>query len=55
MRCSKRGGENRDGRRFCAKCRETLARQRLRCGASIYRRAVLMYGRYDEQQLRVCA
>jgi class 3 adenylate cyclase len=34
MRCSKCGAENREGRKFCAKCGSSLARLCPRCGAS---------------------
>jgi class 3 adenylate cyclase len=34
MRCAKCGSDNRDGRKFCAKCGAALARQCSRCGAS---------------------
>ncbi|HEY6420941.1 MAG TPA: adenylate/guanylate cyclase domain-containing protein, partial [Candidatus Binataceae bacterium] len=34
MRCTKCGSDNRDGRKFCAKCGVALARQCPRCGAS---------------------
>src|SRR5262249_45620030 len=34
MRCSKCGAENREGRRFCAKCAAPLSRLCPKCGAS---------------------
>ena len=34
MRCSKCGSDNRDGRKFCAKCAAPLARSCPQCGAS---------------------
>jgi class 3 adenylate cyclase/tetratricopeptide (TPR) repeat protein len=34
MRCAKCGSDNRDGRKFCAKCGAVLARSCPRCGAS---------------------
>jgi class 3 adenylate cyclase len=34
MRCAKCGSDNRDGRKFCAKCGAALARPCPRCGAS---------------------
>jgi class 3 adenylate cyclase/tetratricopeptide (TPR) repeat protein len=34
MRCAKCGSDNRDGRKFCAKCGIALARQCARCGSS---------------------
>jgi class 3 adenylate cyclase len=34
MRCTKCGSDNRDGRKFCAKCGVALARQCPRCGAA---------------------
>ena len=33
MKCAKCGAENREGRKFCAKCAAPLARLCLRCGA----------------------
>jgi len=34
MRCSKCGSDNREGRKFCAKCGGVLARACPKCGAS---------------------
>src|SRR5215831_14876129 len=34
MRCSKCGADNREGRKFCAECGETLASKCPRCGAT---------------------
>jgi hypothetical protein len=34
MRCAKCGSDNREGRKFCAKCGAALARQCPRCGTS---------------------
>src|SRR5215472_2473332 len=34
MRCSKCGTDNREGRKFCAECGETLASKCPRCGAT---------------------
>lgn len=34
MRCAKCGSDNRDGRKFCAKCGAPLARPCPQCGAS---------------------
>ena len=34
MRCAKCGSDNRDGRKFCAKCAAPLARLCPQCGAS---------------------
>src|SRR5215472_7924434 len=34
MRCSKCGTDNREGRKFCAECGETLASKCQRCGAT---------------------
>src|SRR6516162_4728558 len=34
MRCAKCGSDNREGRKFCAKCGEQLARSCPKCGAS---------------------
>src|SRR6516165_4357331 len=34
MRCSKCGADNREGRKFCAKCAAPLARSCPQCGAS---------------------